>query len=187
MSLRFYNTLTRRTEDFVPLEAGQVRMYNCGPTVYSTPTIGNFRTFLFADVLRRHLEYRGFAVTQVMNLTDVGHLRDDAEEGEDKLEATARREKIDPYEVAERYAREFFQGVEMLRFARAHHYPRATAHVAQMIAMIETLVAQGHAYVVPSGNVYFEVTRFPKYGALSGNTPDELLAGARIEENPEKR
>jgi cysteinyl-tRNA synthetase len=186
MSLRFYNTLTRKTEDFVPLEAGRVRMYNCGPTVYSTPTIGNFRTFLFADLLRRHLEYRGFAVTQVMNLTDVGHLRDDAEEGEDKLEATARREKIDPYAVAEKYTGEFFQGVEMLRFAKAHHYPRATAHVAQMIAIIETLVAQGYAYVVPSGNVYFEVARFPRYGALSGNSPDELLAGARIEENPEK-
>src|SRR5262245_65693412 len=99
MTLRFYNTLTRKTEEFVPLRPGKVAMYNCGPTVYSTPTIGNYRTFLFADILRRHLEYRGFDVTQVMNLTDVGHLHDDAEEGEDKLKATARREKIDPYSV----------------------------------------------------------------------------------------
>src|SRR5262249_23758634 len=126
MTLRFYNTLTRKTEDFVPLEPGRVRMYNCGPTVYSTPTICNFRTFLSADLLRSHVEYRRFAVTQVMNLTDVGHLRDDAEQGEDKLEAAARREKIDPYAVAEKYAREFFEGVEKLRFAKAHHYPRAT-------------------------------------------------------------
>jgi cysteinyl-tRNA synthetase len=187
MPIRFHNTLTRRVEDFVPATPGEVRMYHCGPTVYSTPHIGNYRTFLLGDLLRRFFEWRGFKVVQVMNLTDVGHLLEDAEEGEDKLEAAAKKAKKTAWEVAEHYAQEFFEGLEFLSFRPAHHYPRATTHVPEMIAMIEALERKGYAYKVASGNVYFEIARFPAYGRLSGNTAEELEAGARIEVNPEKR
>ena len=187
MPTRLYNTLTRRLEEFVPATPGEVRMYHCGPTVYSTPHIGNYRTFLVGDLLRRFFEWKGWKVVQVMNVTDVGHLLDDAEEGEDKLEAAARKQKKSAWEIADHFTREFFEGLDWLRFRRAHHYPKATAHVAEMVAMIETLEAKGLAYRVPSGNVYFEIAKFPAYGRLSGNTAEELEAGARIEVNPEKR
>ncbi len=187
MAIRFHNTLTRRTEEFIPSVAGTVRMYHCGPTVYSSPHIGNFRTFLLSDLLRRFFEWKGLAVLHVMNLTDVGHLLDDAEEGEDKLEAAARKAKKTAWEIADHYTAEFFAALDFLGFRRAHHYPRATTHVPEMIAMIETLEAKGLAYKVPSGNVYFDISRFPAYGRLSGNTAEQLEAGARIEVNPEKR
>ena len=187
MPIRFHNTLTRRVEAFTPAVPGEVRMYNCGPTVYSSPHVGNFRTFLLADLLRRLLEWKGFKVTQVMNLTDVGHLLDDAEEGEDKLEAAARKAKLTAWQVAERYIAEFFASLDHLSFRRAHHFPRATDHLPEMIAMISELVARGIAYVAPSGNVYFEIAKFPGYGRLSGNTAEALEAGARVEVNPEKR
>jgi cysteinyl-tRNA synthetase len=187
MPIRFHNTLTHRVEEFVPAVPGEVRMYNCGPTVYSSPHIGNFRTFLLADLLRRFFEWKGLKVTQVMNLTDVGHLLEDAEEGEDKLEAAARKEKVTAWQIAERYIAEFFAALDHLGFRRAHGYPRATAHVPEMIAMIETLIARGLAYAAQSGNVYFEIARFPAYGRLSGNTAENLEAGARVEVNPEKK
>ncbi|MBM4014811.1 MAG: cysteine--tRNA ligase [Planctomycetes bacterium] len=187
MPIRFHNTLTRRIEEFVPATPGEVRMYHCGPTVYSTPHIGNYRTFLLGDLLRRFLEWQGYKVEQVMNLTDVGHLLEDAEEGEDKLEAAARKARKTAWEIAEHYAQEFFAGLEFLHFLPAHHYPRATTHVPEMIAMIEALEQRGYAYKVASGNVYFDISRFPAYGRLSGNTAEELEAGARIEINPEKR
>jgi cysteinyl-tRNA synthetase len=187
MPTRLYNTLTRRLEEFVPATPGEVRMYHCGPTVYSTPHIGNYRTFLVGDLLRRLFEWKGWKVVQVMNLTDVGHLLDDAEEGEDKLEAAAKKQKKSAWEIADHFTREFFEGLDWLRFRRAHHYPKATAHVAEMVAMIEVLEAKGLAYRVASGNVYFEIAKFPAYGRLSGNTAEELEAGARIEVNPEKR
>jgi cysteinyl-tRNA synthetase len=187
MALEFYNTLTRRKEAFRSLEPGVVRMYNCGPTVYSRPHVGNYRTFLFADVLRRWLEQRGFVVRQVMNVTDVGHLTDDvAGEGEDKIEAQARREKLDPFAIARGYERQFLDDLVALGARKAVVYPRATEHVAEMLAMIEALVAKGFAYEV-NGNVYFEVARFPEYGKLSGNRGEELEAGARVAVKDEKR
>jgi cysteinyl-tRNA synthetase len=191
--MRFHNTLTKSVEPFVPLEAGRVRMYNCGPTVYDSPHVGNFRTFAFADTLRRYLEYRGLQVTQVMNLTDVGHLtQDQVEAGGDKMEEGLRRlrEKgvnvTDPYQVAEHYIGEFHAARKALNFLDAHHYPRATAHVPEMIEMIGKLLEKGAAYRV-GGNVYFEVSKFPAYGKLSGNTLESIKSGARIELNPEKR
>ncbi len=187
MSIRFHNTLTRRVEEFVPAVPGEVRMYNCGPTVYSSPHIGNFRTFLLADLLRRLLEWKGFKVTQVMNLTDVGHLLDDAEEGEDKLEAAAKKKSTSAWAIAQHYIDEFVAALEILAFRKAHWYPRATAHISEMIAMVETLEAKGIAYRAPTGNVYFDIAKFPAYGRLSGNTGEQLEAGARIEINPEKR
>jgi cysteinyl-tRNA synthetase len=182
-----YNTLTKRREPFEPREPGVVRMYNCGPTVYSDPHIGNFRAFLFADVLRRHLEQSGLRVEQVMNLTDVGHLtQDDIEAGEDKVEAAARREGRTPEAIADRYAAEFFELSRLLGLRPATVHPKAREHIPEMLALIRVLVERGFAYVV-NGNVYYEVAKFPAYGRLSGNTTEQLLAGARIEVNPEKR
>jgi cysteinyl-tRNA synthetase len=187
MSLVVYNTFSRRKEPFVPVRPPQVRMYNCGPTVYAQAHIGNFRAFLFADLLRRWLELHGLAVAQVMNITDVGHARDDdPDAGEDKMDAAAQRERLDPWQIAEKYTELFFRDLDALGIVRADHYPRATQHIPQMIELIERLIETGHAYRV-DGNVYFDVATFPRYGLLSGNTGDELLAGARIEVNEEKR
>ncbi len=184
--MQIFNTLTNRKEELAPLTPGKVGMYNCGPTVYNFATIGNFRSFIFADVLRRTLEYFGHEVTQVMNITDVGHMVADADEGEDKMQKAAREEKKDPWQIAESYMNAFFEDIDALGIRRAHQYPRATEHIDDMIQMIEALIARGHAYEV-NGNVYYDVTSFPGYGTLSGNTIEQLNAGARIEVNPEKR
>jgi len=184
--MRLYNTLTRRKEEFVPLEENHVRMYHCGPTVYDHAHIGNFRAFVFADILRRYFEFRGYRVTQVMNITDVGHMTTDADEGEDKLEVAAKRERKDPYSIARFYEASFFEDVDALRIRRAHHYPRATEHIPEMIALIEKLLKKGYAYKAADG-VYFDVTKFEGYGKLSGNTLERLMAGARVAVNPNKR
>ncbi len=186
MELRFYNTMSHQVEVFHPIVEGRVGMYHCGPTVYQRPHIGNYRAFLFADLLRRFLELRGFEVLQVMNLTDVGHLTDDADQGEDKLEVQARRESLDPWQIVERVSAQFFADLDTLRILPAHHYPRATDHIPQMVAMVEELLARGHAYRV-GDNVYFDVQSFPAYGKLSGNRVEGLEAGARIAINEEKR
>ncbi len=188
--LRLYNTLTRRKEDFRPLDPPRVRMYNCGPTVYNYAHIGNMSAFMLADVLRRYLEWKGFEVTQVMNVTDVGHMTvDDVADGggEDKLEATARREKRDPFEIARFYERAFREDLATLGMLAAHRYPRATEHVPEMVALIEKLFARGHAYRAGEGDVYFDVQSFPAYGRFSGNALEELVAGARVEVREEKR
>jgi len=186
LTFRVYNALDKEKQDFVPRERGRVRMYNCGPTVYGRIHVGNLRTFLFADVLRRWLEVLGYEVEQVMNITDVGHLQQDAEEGEDKLEAQARKEKLDPRAIAEQYTAQFFADVERLGVRKAKLYPRASDHVPEMLAIIEDLLKKGCAYQVGE-DVYFDVARFPRYGRLSGNTVAELEAGARVEVREEKR
>jgi cysteinyl-tRNA synthetase len=185
--MKLYNSYTRRLEEFEPLEPGHVRMYNCGPTVYGDQHVGNYRTFAFADVLRRYLEYRGLRVTQIMNITDVGHLtQDDIEAGEDKIEVMARRMGWTAWQVAEHFMNRFFEDRRLLGFLEPARFTRATEHIPEMIALIETLLAKGYAYRV-GGNVYFDVTKFADYGKLSGNTLESLKAGARIEINPEKR
>ena len=184
--MKVFNTFSGLKEEFVPIVPGKVGMYNCGPTVYNYATIGNFRSFIFADVLRRTLEYFGFQVAQVMNITDVGHMVDDADEGEDKIGKAARAEKKDPWQIAEFYMNAFFDDIAALNIRHAQVYPRATEHIAEMIALVEKLLENGHAYVA-NGNVYYDVTAFPSYGRLSGNTLEQLDAGARIEINPEKR
>ena len=186
MELRFYNTFTRQVEPFQPVEAGKVRMYHCGPTVYQRPHIGNYRAFLFADLLRRVLEGRGYEVTQVMNITDVGHLVADADEGADKLQQQAEKERIDPWELVEKVSAEFFADLGALQVLPAHHYPRATEHIPEMVEMVRSLIEKGHAYRV-GDNVYFDVHSFEPYGRLSGNKVEELEAGARLEVNEEKR
>ena len=184
--MQVYNTRMKSKQQFVPLSEGKVKIYNCGPTVYNYATIGNFRAFMLADLLRRCFEYKGLEVTQVMNLTDVGHMTSDADEGEDKLEKSAREQNKDPWEISEFYAQAFFQDVDSLRITRAHHYPKATEHIPEMIGMIEALLERGHAYISGS-SIYYDLTTFPEYGQLSGNTLDRLQAGARIEVNPEKK
>jgi cysteinyl-tRNA synthetase len=186
MAFHVFDTLSKKKRAFEPLQPGIVRMYNCGPTVYGRAHIGNLRTYLFADTLRRWLELSGFEVRQVMNITDVGHLQGDLDEGEDKIEAQARREKRDPWEISRGFTQLFFQDLEALGCRKARIYPRASEHVPQMLAIIESLIAKGHAYQV-DGDVYFDVTSFPAYGRLSGNRLEDLDAGARIEVREEKR
>ncbi len=206
MDIRFYNTLTHQTEKFEPIEPGKVYMYNCGPTVYDYAHIGNFRSFIFADVLRRFLELSGYTVNQVMNITDVGHMTDDQladGEGEDKMAAAAKRLKEskkqgtalvenpdDPYTVAEYFTKAFIDDAQKLglKIAKEYpgHMPRATEHVEKsMIPMIRTLIEKDHAYVANDGAVYFSVQSFPDYGKLSGNTLDQLRGGAggRVEDS----
>ncbi len=170
------------------MNPGEVRMYNCGPTVYDYAHVGNLRSFLMADVLRRLLEARGYTVRQVLNITDVGHMTQDdlRDSGEDKMAVAAKRLGKDPWEVARHFTVAFFEDLKALNFLEAEAYPRATETIPEMIAMVERLVEKGHAYVV-GGNVYFDVSTFPEYGRLSGNTVENLKAGARLEVNPEKR
>jgi cysteinyl-tRNA synthetase len=189
--VKLHNTLSGKVEAFVPVHEGEVRMYNCGPTVYKRPHIGNYRAYLFADLLRRSFEYLGYKVTQVMNITDVGHLTEDDvadAQGEDKLQKEARERRLDPREIAREIESEFHEDREALRILPAHHYPRATEHIEAMVEGIKGLVEKGHAYVV-GGNVYFSVASFPDYGKLSGNRPKDMEAGAsgRVEEREDKK
>jgi len=193
VSLVFYNSYSRQKEPFETLDPGLkpeiVRMYNCGPTVYGRQHIGNFRAFLFADTLRRWLEVKGYEVRQVMNITDVGHLVADAEEGDDKIQVQALKEGKSPQEIAEGYTQLFLADLKALGCLPAMAYPRATAHIDDMLAIIERLIASGHAYCAgPAGeNVYFDVSKFERYGKLSGNRVADLVAGARVDVRDEKR
>ena len=187
MPIRLHNSFTRKLEELRPIVAGKVTMYNCGPTVYSSPHIGNFRSFLFADVLRRFLEDQGYEVTQVMNITDVGHLTlDDIEGGEDKMEAESKRTGRTAWDIAQQYIEEFQECQKQLRVRLPHHMPRATEFIPQMGEIIEDLLKKGVAYEV-NGDVYFEVSKFPAYGQLSGKILDELEAGARVAVNDDKK
>ena len=186
MHIQIYNTMTRRKETFQPIEPGKVRMYNCGPTVYDQAHIGNMRTYVFADLIRRGFEYLGYAVRQVMNITDVGHLTSDADEGEDRMLVGARRTGRDPWEIAKHFTRLFFEDTAALNTLRPHVVCRATEHISEMIALAKRLEAKGYTYEIDDG-LYFDVSRFPDYGRLSGQTLDELHAGDRVEVNPQKR
>src|SRR5262245_482080 len=188
MPIRLYNSLTRRLDELRPLVPGTVTMYHCGPTVYSSPHIGNFRTFLLSDVLRRFVEDQGLQVLQVMNVTDVGHLtQDDIEAGEDKLEAASRKTGRTAWEIARHYEDEFHRCQGQLHFRLPHHMPRATDFVPQMGVIIDDLLRKGIAYQVDNGDVYFEIARFPGYGKLSGKVLDELEEGARVAVNDKKK
>jgi cysteinyl-tRNA synthetase len=185
--VRIYNTLSRSKEEFRPLEPGLVRIYSCGPTVYKYAHVGNFRTYILSDLLRRTLEYLGCEVTQVMNITDVGHLTDDQfDRGEDKMLVSARLENRSAEEIADFYAQAFLEDSARLNVRQAEHYPRATEYVPRMQELILRLIEQDHAYVV-DGTVYYDIASFPDYGKLSRNTPERLLAGARGEPDPRKR
>ncbi len=173
-----YNTLTRKKELFEPLNPPQVRIYSCGPTVYKDIHVGNFRAFITPDWLRRMLEYNGYDVFLVRNITDVGHLQNDVEEsGEDKIEHAARTSGRSAYEIAEYYTRQYLRDEAELNILPPQLNPKATDHIPEMQAMIEKLIAKGLAYVSDMGNVYYDVSQFPEYGALSGNTVEHLRAG----------
>jgi len=179
--LRLFNTLTRRVEPFVPLIEGEVRMYTCGPTVYRPVHLGNLRSYLLADWLRRTFEFDGRRVIQVKNITDVGHMRQDAvDRGEDKVIAAALAAGKTPMEIAAMYERQFLKDESDLGILPATVYPRATEHVPEMVAMIERLVARGLAYDI-GGTVYYAVKRFPGYGRLSGNVQEALRQGVRAD------
>ena len=197
--LKLKNTYTKSLETFQPLDpAGQrVTMYSCGPTVYSFAHIGNFRSFLMADLLRRVLERNGYEVRHVMNITDVGHMTDDHladAAGEDKLAKAARELGSDPFKVAQHFENEFVEDAKALRLkiysggeaGEASLHPRATSHIAEMLVAIDKLIKGGFAYVTPGGEVYYEVAKFPEYGRLSGNVAD-LEAGARVEVREDKK
>lgn len=189
--MKLYNSLTKSVEEFIPQVPGKVRMYNCGPTVYKRQHIGNFRAFVMADLLRRGLEYIGYEVTQVMNITDVGHLTEDDlvdAAGDCKLEKEAARRQMDPWEIAREEEDNFKHDLSLMDIPPAHHYPRATDHIPEMIEMIQVLIKKGLAYEV-DGNVYFDIQQWPAYGVLSGNRLAELEAGAsgRVDERSDKR
>lgn len=182
-----YNTYAKKLEEFKPLEKKKVRMYSCGPTVYDFVHLGNFRTFLMADFLRRAFEYSGYEVKHIKNITDVGHLtQDDIEAGEDKMIKAAKREKKTPYDIAKFYEEAFHKDEEKLNILPARKFPRATEYINQMIAMIEKLIANGYAYE-SNGSVFYDVEKFKDYGKLSGNTLENLKTGARLEAHPDKK
>jgi cysteinyl-tRNA synthetase len=177
--LKLYNTLTRRVEPFAPIEPGVVKLYSCGPTVYRYIHIGNLRTFVMTDWLRRTLAYQGLEVRHVKNITDVGHMRVEMlDRGEDKLIAQARKEGKTSAEIAAFYTEAFFEDERRLNILPAHVFPRATQHIAEMIAIAADLERKGLAYAA-GGNVFFDVRRFPNYGKLSGNQLAGMLQGVR--------
>jgi len=174
-------------EDFEPGDAKQVRVYHCGPTVYKRQHLGNWRRFLFADFLHRTLLLFGYGVKEVTNITDVGHLtQDDLDAGDDKLAAEAKKQQVTPQDIAQREATQFMADLTALNILPSDEYPRATDHIADMQDLIAKLLETRHAYQTASG-IYFDVTSFPDYGKLSGNTLEQLEAGKRVEVRDEKQ
>lgn len=187
MELKLYNTLSRSKQDFEPLVPGKVGMYTCGPTVYDYAHIGNMRAYVFADQLRRVLEYNGYNVNHVMNITDVGHLESDADEGEDKMAEGARREKKTPWELAEYYTQYFMRDLDALNIKKPSIVCKATEHIQEMIDLTSEILELGYGYRIPQDGIYFDVQKLEEYGKLSGNRLEELQAGARVEVNDRKR
>lgn len=186
MDLILYNTLTKNKEKFNPLEKNVVKLYSCGPTVYSFAHIGNFRTYIFMDTLRRTLKYNGYNLKHVMNITDVGHLESDADEGEDKMEKAAKKENKDPYEIAQFYMNAFLNDVEKLNIDKPEIITRATDNIEEMIEYVKDILKNGYAYETSKG-IYFDISKLDKYPVLSNRKIDEQIAGARVEVDPEKR
>jgi cysteinyl-tRNA synthetase len=186
MELKLYNTLTRSIEKFTPLVDQKVGMYACGLTVYNYAHIGNLRTYIFEDVLRRVLEYSGYRVTHIMNITDVGHLTGDADVGEDKMLKSAREKKMSVWEIAEFYTRIFLKDLERLNVQRPTILCKATEHIQDMISLIQRIERNGFTYMA-GGNVYFDISKLPDYGKLARLNLEDLKAGARIEVDAQKK
>jgi cysteinyl-tRNA synthetase len=186
MVFTLYNTLTRSKEEFVPLGGKFVTMYVCGPTVYGHSHLGHAKSYVSFDVVVRYLRHLGYSVLYVQNITDVGHLTDDADEGEDKLERQSNIDRVHPMQLAETYTRSYFEDMDALGVVRPDISPRATGHITEQIHIIEELLRKGFAYEA-NGSVYFNVSQCASYGKLSGRTVDELTAGTRIEAKSEKR
>ncbi len=183
--MKLYNTLTRKKEEFKPLEGNTVRMYSCGPTVYSYAHIGNLRAYLFMDLLRRTLKYNGYELKHVMNITDVGHLTSDADEGEDKMEKAAKTQNKSPWEIAQIYTEEFFKDFERLNIDKPEIIAKATDHIPEMLEYAKEIVKNGYGYETSNG-IYFDISKLDKYGLLSGISLEDQLAGARIAVDDEK-
>ena len=178
--MKIYNTLTRKKEEFKPIDEGKVRMYTCGPTVYNYAHIGNLRAYLFMDNLRRVLKYNGYKLKHVMNITDVGHLVSDADEGEDKMMKAARRENKDPYEIAEFYMNAFFKDLDDLNVDRPEIIARATEHIKIMEEYVKKIIENGYTYQTDD-TIYFDTSKLDKYGVLSNRKVEDQKAGARVE------
>jgi cysteinyl-tRNA synthetase len=186
MALSIYNTLSRKKEVFQSINPGKISMYVCGPTVYDHCHLGHGRGYVAMDIIRRYLEYSGYEVRYIMNYTDVGHLTNNSEDGEDKIEKKAKLEKLDPIAIADRYIESCKEDFEALNIKPANYTPRPTNYIAQIIKFNQDLIEKGYAYVA-NGSVYFSVEKFPEYGKLSGRKIEDMLSGARVEINPEKR
>jgi cysteinyl-tRNA synthetase len=186
MSLRVYNTLSRTKEEFVPLDPPHVGIYVCGPTVYGHSHLGHAKSYVSFDVIVRYLRHAGYKVLYVQNITDVGHLSDDADMGEDKIEKQSRLDRVHPMQLAETYTRSYFEDMDALGVLRPDISPRATGHITEQIELIRRLLETGHAYE-SNGSVYFDIGSFSAYGRLSGRTVDEMTSGVRIEVRSEKR
>ncbi|OHB62203.1 MAG: cysteine--tRNA ligase [Planctomycetes bacterium RBG_13_46_10] len=186
MGLSLYNSLTRRKEEFKPLKKGKVGIYVCGPTVYGETHLGHAKSYVSFDVLIRYLRYIGYDVTYVQNITDVGHLLGDAQEGQDRMMVAAAREHKHPMAIAEYYTRNYFRDMDRLNCVRPDISPRATGHIVEQIEMVKTLLEKGFAYEA-NGSVYFDVSKFRDYGKLSSRNTEEMLAGVRVEVSQDKR
>ena len=184
--LHIYNTLSRQKEEFKPINEGFVGIYVCGPTVYGDPHLGHAKSYVSFDVVVRYLRYLGYNVRYVQNITDVGHLTDDADQGEDKLQKQARAEKMEPMEIAEKYTYNYFRDMDKLGVLRPDISPRATGHIIEQIEMVKKLIEKGHAYEA-DGNVYFDVSSDESYGKLSGRSVEDQESGSRIETASDKR
>ncbi|MHC4138458.1 MAG: cysteine--tRNA ligase [Planctomycetota bacterium] len=186
MTLKIYNTLTRQKEIFVPIEEGRVGIYVCGPTVYDHPHIGHAKSYVSFDIVVRYLRHLGYKVRYVQNITDVGHLTDNADSGEDKIEKRAKLEKVEPMELVEMYMRSYYEDMDALNNLRADISPRATGHIPEQIDLVSVLIDKGFAYE-SNQSVYFNVSKLKDYGKLSGRKLEEQESGARIDINPEKK
>lgn len=190
MGLKIYNSLTKTKQEFVPINKGMVGMYVCGPTVYGPSHVGHARTYVNFDVVNRYLQHLGYNVKYVQNITDVGHLVGDGDNGDDKITKQALLEKTDPYAISYKYERMYFNAMDKLNILRPTISPRATGFIPEMIDMVQTLINKGYAYVTSKGNVYFRVRKYAKYGQLSNRRLDDAKSGERIDvasdkENPE--
>lgn len=184
--LKLYNTLTRKKEEFVPIDEKEVRIYSCGPTVYNFAHIGNLRAYLFMDNLRRVLKYNGYTLKHAMNITDVGHLVSDADEGEDKMLKASKRENKDPFEIADFYTEAFFKDMRKLNIDMPEIICRATKHIDIMEEYVKKIIENGYAYMTDS-TIYFDTSKLDKYGILSNRNIDEQKAGARVELDNKKK
>jgi cysteinyl-tRNA synthetase len=186
MPLFLTNSLTRTKEEFKPLTEGIVRMYVCGPTVYGLSHLGHAKSYVSFDVVVRYLRYLGYKVTYVQNITDVGHLTDDADEGEDKIAKQARKDKLHPMQVVELYTKEYFEDMDAMNVLRPDISPRATGHIPEQLEMTQQLLEKGFAYEA-NGSIYFDVSKDKEYGKLSGRNLDEAESGTRVDVKSEKK
>ena len=186
MKIQIYNTLTHSKEEFIPIDKEKIKIYSCGPTVYSYAHIGNFRTYVFVDSLRRMFKYNGYNLEHVMNITDVGHLTSDADTGEDKMEKAARKEGKNPFEIADFYTKAFMEDMQKLNIDMPNIISKATDNIEEMLEMVKEIIDKGYAYETSKG-IYFDVSKLDKYPVLSNNKVEGQEAGARIEVDPEKK